>query len=261
MIFCSLFSGSSGNSIFVSSGEANVLIDAGLPGKSIEKALCKINVDVSKIDAIFVTHEHIDHVKGVGVISRKYNIPIYANSLTWAAMMKTIGKIKEENIRVITDSCVTIKDMNIINYKTSHDAASPCGYSIESSQKKVCITTDLGFVTKEIETILKDADVILLECNHDIEMLKFGPYPYVLKRRILSNIGHLSNDDCGKTIVEISNGKYKRIILGHLSKTNNYPDLAYQTVVNILNENGIDINKNISLTIAKRDMPSSYIEF
>lgn len=261
MIFCSLFSGSSGNSIFVSSGEANVLIDAGLPGKSIEKALCKINVDVSKIDAIFVTHEHIDHVKGVGVISRKYNIPIYANSLTWVAMMKTIGKIKEENIRIITDSCVTIKDMNIINYKTSHDAASPCGYSLESSQKKVCITTDLGFVTKEIETILKDADVILLECNHDIEMLKFGPYPYVLKRRILSNIGHLSNDDCGKTIVEISNGKYKRIILGHLSKTNNYPDLAYQTVVNILNENGIDINKNISLTIAKRDMPSSYIEF
>lgn len=261
MIFCSLFSGSSGNSIFVSSGEANVLIDAGLPGKSIEKALSKINVDVSKIDALFVTHEHIDHVKGVGVISRKYNIPIYANSLTWSAMNKIIGKIKEENIKVITDRCVTIKDMNIINYKTSHDAASPCGYALESSQKKVCITTDLGFVTKEIETILKDADVILLECNHDIEMLKFGPYPYSLKRRILSNIGHLSNEDCGKAIVEITNDKYKRIILGHLSKTNNYPDLAYQTVVNILNENGVDISNNISLTIAKRDMPSSYIEF
>lgn len=260
MIFCSLFSGSSGNSIFVSSGKVNVLIDAGLPGKSIENALSKINVDVSKIDALFVTHEHIDHIKGVGVISRRYNIPIYANSPTWTAMNKTIGKIKEENIKVITDKCVTIKDMSIINYKTSHDAASPCGYILESCKKKVCITTDLGFVTKEIETILKDADVILLESNHDTEMLKFGPYPYTLKRRILSNLGHLSNDDCGKAIVNITNNKYKRIVLGHLSKTNNYPDLAYQTVINILNENKIDIS-NISLTIAKRDTPSNYIDF
>lgn len=260
MIFCSLFSGSSGNSIYVSSGEASVLIDAGLPGKSIEKALCKINVDVNKIDALFVTHEHIDHTKGVGVISRRFNIPIYANSLTWDAMSKTIGKIKDENIKIITNKCVTIKDMDIINYKTSHDAASPCGYLLESCHKKVCVTTDLGFVTKEIETILKDADVILLESNHDTEMLKFGPYPYTLKRRILSDIGHLSNDDCGNTIVKITNSKYKRIILGHLSKTNNYPDLAYQTVVNILNENAVDTN-NISLTIAKRDTPSGYIDF
>jgi len=260
MIFCSLFSGSSGNSIFVSSDQVSVLIDAGLPGKSIEKALSKIDVDISKIDALFVTHEHIDHIKGAGVISRKYDIPIYANSLTWEAMSKTIGKIKENNIKVITNRCVTIKDMNITNYKTSHDAASPCGYVLESSKKKVCITTDLGIVPKEIETILEDSDVILLESNHDTQMLKFGPYPYSLKRRILSNIGHLSNDDCGKTIVKISNNKYKRIVLGHLSKTNNYPDLAYQTVINILNENNVDIN-NISLTIAKRDTPSNYIDF
>jgi phosphoribosyl 1,2-cyclic phosphodiesterase len=260
MIFCSLFSGSSGNSIFVSSGKTNVLIDAGLPGKSIEKALSKIDVDITKIDALFVTHEHIDHIKGVGVISRRYNIPVYANSLTWSAMSKTIGKIKEENIKIITNKCVPIKDMDIISYKTSHDAASPCGYVLESSHKKVCITTDLGYVTNDIEEILKDADVILLESNHDTEMLKFGPYPYTLKRRILSNVGHLSNDDCGNTIVKISNDKYKSVILGHLSKTNNYPDLAYQTVINILNENGVDLDK-ISLTVAKRDIPSNYIDF
>ncbi|MBI6872916.1 MBL fold metallo-hydrolase [Clostridium aciditolerans] len=261
MIFCSLYSGSSGNSLFVSSDKAKVLIDAGLPGKSIENALLNIGHNAKDIDAIFVTHEHIDHTKGVGVLSRKYDIPIYANSPTWEAMSGTIGKIKEHNINVIDSSYISVKDMDVLSYKISHDAAAPSGYALQYKDKKVCIATDLGFFSDEVNTALKDADVVLLESNHDVEMLKFGPYPYNLKRRILSDIGHLSNEDCGKAIVDITNDKFKKIILGHLSKTNNYPELAYQTVLNVLTSAGVKLDKDLSLSMAKRDMPSNYIEF
>ncbi|MBU3091067.1 MBL fold metallo-hydrolase [Clostridium sp. CM028] len=261
MIFCPLYSGSSGNSIFVASENTKILVDAGMPGKSIESALKEINQDPNDIDGIFITHEHSDHIKGAGIISRRYNIPIYANENTWEAMKIKIGKIKENNIKIINNNSVDIKDMHIINYNISHDAAAPIGYALYSGNKKACIATDLGYFSDEVKNMIKDADVILLESNHDVEMVKFGPYPYPLKRRILSNMGHLSNDACGKAIVEIMNDKQKHIFLGHLSKTNNYPDLAYQTVVNILKENHIEIGRDISLNLARRDMPSDVINF
>ena len=261
MIFCPLYSGSSGNSIFVASENTKILVDVGMPGKSIESALKHINQNPNGIDGIFITHEHSDHIKGAGIISRKYDIPIYANEYTWNAMENKIGKVKESNIRVIHNNCVDIKDMHIINYRISHDAAAPIGYAMCSGDKKACIATDLGYFSEEVRTIIRDADVILLESNHDVEMVKFGPYPYPLKRRILSDVGHLSNEACGKAIVEIMNHKQKHIFLGHLSKTNNHPDLAYQTVVNILKENYIEIGRDISLNLARRDMPSDVIEF
>ncbi|GLC30321.1 MBL fold metallo-hydrolase [Clostridium omnivorum] len=261
MIFCSLYSGSSGNSIFVSSGNAKILVDVGMPGKSIEQALKSIGQKPEELDGIFITHEHTDHTKGVGVLSRKYDIPVYANEPTWRGMENTVGKIKEHNIKVISEECVTIKDMDIINFSIPHDAASPSGYAVNDGKKKTCIATDLGYFSDEVKLAIKDADVLLLESNHDIEMLKFGPYPYSLKRRILSEVGHLSNEDCGRAIVDITDGKQKKIILGHLSKTNNYPELAYQTVVNTIRESGLQLNKDLILTVAKRDMPSNYIEF
>lgn len=260
MIFCPLYSGSSGNSIFVSSDNAKVLIDAGLPGKSIENAMNQIGQTSANIDAIFVTHEHIDHTKGIGVLSRKYNLPIYANEATWNAMINCIGKIKEDNIKFFDKDTITIKDIEIGRFNISHDAACPSGYSVSSKDKKVCVATDFGVFSKEIKENIEDADIILLESNHDVEMLKFGPYPYPLKRRILSNIGHLSNEDCGNAIVSIVNRKFKNIILGHLSKTNNYPDLAYQTVINILRENDITLDKEVKISMAKRDMPSNHLE-
>ncbi|WP_315117196.1 MBL fold metallo-hydrolase [uncultured Clostridium sp.] len=261
MHFCSLYSGSSGNSIFVSSEKGKILIDAGLPGKSIEKALCSIGESPEEIDAILVTHEHSDHTKGVGVLSRKYNIPIYTHPHTWEAMMCSIGKIKEDNIKFIDSNNITIKDMEIMSYKIPHDAAYPQGYAVYHKGKKFCLATDLGHFSSEVENILKDADAILLESNHDVEMLKFGPYPYPLKRRILSSIGHLSNEDCGKALLKILGNKEKKVMLGHLSKTNNYPELAYQTVINILLENDVILDKDIKIFMAKRDMPSDYIEF
>ena len=189
MIFCPLFSGSSGNSIFIASKNTKILIDAGLPGSRIENALKELNETSSNLDGIFVTHEHIDHVKGVGVLSRKYDIPIYANKLTWDSMQCNIGKIKDENIRVLDKDSISIKDMEINNFSIAHDAADPIGYSVFSEGKKVCVATDLGYFSDEVRDAIIDGDVILLECNHDIEMLKVGPYPYVLKKRILSDIG------------------------------------------------------------------------
>lgn len=261
MKFCSLYSGSSGNSIFVASNNSKILVDAGLSGKNIEKALKEIDENPREIDGIFVTHEHLDHIKGVGVLSRKYNIPIYANELTWKAMIRNIGKIEDDNVKITTEGYIKIKDMDVLSYRIPHDAASPCGYKILSDNKSVCVATDLGYFSEEVKSAIKDSDLVLLESNHDVEMLKFGPYPYNLKRRILSDVGHLSNDDCGKAIVDIAKSSKKRIILGHLSKTNNYPELAYKTVVNELVDNGIEINGDVSIGMAKRDMPSNYVEF
>lgn len=261
MKFCPLYSGSSGNSIFISSKNAKILIDAGLPGKRIENALKEINEAVDGVDAIFVTHEHTDHTKGVGVLSRRYDIPIYANVLTWKAMLKNIGKIKENNIKIIdSKSTIDIKDLQINGYRISHDAVDPMGYAVRCGGRKVCVATDLGYFSKEVRKAVEGSDVVLLECNHDVEMLKFGPYPYPLKKRILSEVGHLSNEDCGKAIVTMIDDNCKRVVLGHLSKTNNYPELAYQTVLSVLHENKVEINKDVFIDMAKRDMPSICIE-
>ncbi|WP_373897286.1 MBL fold metallo-hydrolase [Haloimpatiens sp. FM7315] len=261
MIFCPLYSGSSGNSIFVGTDKTKILIDAGLSGKHIENALKSIGQEPSELDAIFVTHEHIDHVKGVGVLSRRHNVPIYANTDTWEAMSKSLGKIKENNIKLIQEDYVDIKDMEIFNFPISHDAADPKGYVVSHGNKKACVATDLGHFSKEVKDAIKECQVILMESNHDVEMLKFGPYPYTLKRRILSSIGHLSNDDCGKAIVDIMKDRKKMIFLGHLSKTNNCPELAYQTVLNILNDNNIKLGKDIDIDVAKRNEPSLCINF
>lgn len=260
MKFCPLFSGSSGNSIFISDNNTNILIDAGMPGKSIDKELKAIDVSPDSIDGIFITHEHSDHIKGVGVFSRKYNVPIYAEELTWRAMEDKIGKVKEDNIKIIDSNFTDIKGIIVENFAISHDAACPRGYKILGKNKKCCVATDLGYFSEEVKNAVKDCDIILLESNHDVEMVKFGPYPYPLKQRILSSKGHLSNEDCGKAIVDIFSDSFKTIYLGHLSKTNNYPELAYQTVMNVLRENNIDLAKDVELRMCSRDGHSRLLE-
>ena len=261
MKFCSLYSGSSGNSIFIASENAKILIDAGLPGKKIDEALKSIGEDPRELDGIFVTHEHSDHIKGIGVLSRKYDIPIYSNADTWTEMEGLIGKIKEHNIRIMDRrSTMSIKDLDVISYNIPHDAVAPVGYTVHCNGKRASVTTDFGIYTEEIRDNIKDSEVILLESNHDINMLKFGPYPYNLKRRILSEVGHLSNEDCGKALVDLI--KYKsnrRVILGHLSGTNNHPDLALETVNGVLRENNIIQKQDIDLTMANRHCPSELI--
>ena len=261
MKFCSLYSGSSGNSIFIASDNTRVLIDAGLAGKKIDEALKHIGEEASSIDGIFITHEHIDHIKGVGVLSRKYDIPIYANDNTWAVMEKNIGKIKEHNIRIMDRrSSIAIKDLEIRSFNIPHDAIAPVGYTVSSGGKNASVVTDFGVFTEEIRDNIIDSDIILLESNHDINMLRMRPYPYNLKLRVLGENGHLSNEDCGNAIVSlIKSDKKKQIMLGHLSGTNNHPDLAYQTVVDVLSANGIRPGDDVTLQLASRHNPSEII--
>lgn len=261
MKFCSLYSGSSGNSIFIASDNAKVLIDAGLAGKKIDDALKHIGEESSSIDGIFITHEHIDHIKGVGVLSRKYDIPIYANDNTWAVMEKNIGKIKEHNIRIMDRrSSIIINDLEIRSFNIPHDAIAPVGYTVSYAGKNASVVTDFGVFTEEIRDNIIDSDIILLESNHDVNMLRMGPYPYKLKLRVLGENGHLSNEDCGSAIVSLlKNDKKKQIVLGHLSGTNNHPDLAYQTVVDVLSANGIRPGDDVILQLASRHNPSEII--
>lgn len=262
MIFCSLYSGSSGNCILVGSENTKILVDAGLPGKKIIEALERVKEDPKNIKGIFVTHEHSDHIKGVGIISRKFDIPIYANEVTWSVMKDKIGNIKEKNIKLIDKRSLTIiDDLEIQAFNTPHDATASMGYTIKHNEKAASIVTDIGTFTEEIRRNIAESDIILLEANHDEEMVKFGPYPYDLKRRVISEVGHLCNEDCGKAIAQImQDGKYRRVVLGHLSNTNNVPELAYKTVVNVLDENGVDYKTDLKLTIAKRHEPSNYIK-
>lgn len=260
MKFWSLYSGSSGNSLFISSKDTSILVDAGLTGKAIIGAMENIGEEIHKIDGIFITHEHIDHVKGVGILSRKFNIPIYANEKTWIAMEKCVGKIKEENIRII-DREISLKDLNIRAFNVPHDAAKCYGYTVEDARGNILSTvTDMGVFTREIKENIKDSDIVLIESNHDVHMLKYGPYPYELKRRVLSELGHLSNEDCARAILDIMDNRHKKIILGHLSGTNNVPELAYKTVENEIIRNGLAIgaDKEIDLMLASRHMPSSF---
>ncbi|KPU42849.1 putative metallo-hydrolase YycJ [Oxobacter pfennigii] len=261
MWFCSLFSGSSGNCLYIGSDRTHILIDAGLSGKKIVKSLGEIGVSPKDIQALLITHEHVDHTKGAGVLSRMFNIPIYANTNTWKEMGGIIGKVKEENMRVIdSEGEFEIGDINVKSYKTPHDAVDPVGYSFFKDGKKVSIATDIGHMSTNVFNNIKNSDLLLLESNHDTEMLKFGPYPYILKRRILSDIGHLSNDDAGESILKLMGNKFMTIILGHLSQQNNYPELALKTVLSVLEDNKVNADRDLKIDIAHRDTVGTFFE-
>lgn len=262
MKFCSLYSGSSGNSIFVASEKTKILIDAGLPGKKIDEALNHIGQKTSELDGIFITHEHIDHIKGVGVLSRKYDIPIYAPYDTWISMKHIIGNIKDHNVKIMDRrSSVSINDLDISSFIIPHDAACPVGYTIHSNNKKASVATDFGTFTREIYDNIKESEIILIESNYNPQMLDMGPYPYKLKQRIKGIDGHLSNEDCAEAIIEVLKcGLQKNIILGHLSNTNNTPDLAELTVRDILSTNNIKIGSDVYLSMANRHGPSNIIQ-
>jgi len=258
--FCSLFSGSSGNSLYIEANGTKILIDAGLSGKRIIQALNSIGEQPSEISAVLVTHEHSDHIRGVGILSRKFNIPVYANEKTWDAMGTQIGPINADNMRCFT----TVKEFEIGNlcikpFPIPHDASEPVGFNFFAENKKVTTATDIGHITKEVLESLIGSDLVLLESNHDIEMLKVGPYPWPLKRRILGDRGHLSNEMAGKVAVHMAQRGTRKFLLGHLSKENNFPELAYQTVYNALSEQKIKVGSDVTLEVAMRDYTGSVI--
>lgn len=233
MRLCSIASGSSGNCIYVGSQTTHILIDAGISGKRTEEGLAKLNISPRDLDGIFITHEHSDHVGGLGVISRKYGIPIYATKGTIGAIQKSssLGAIDNSLFQVIRpEEKIRIKDIDCNPMKISHDAAEPVAYRFYYGKKKIGIVTDLGCYNEYTVESLKGMDVLFLEANHDVNMLQVGPYPYYLKQRILGERGHLSNELAGQMLSRLMHDKLQTVILGHLSKENNLPELAYETV-------------------------------
>lgn len=255
---CSLFSGSSGNCIFISYNKTAVLIDAGVSGKRIEAALAGIGESLENIAGIFITHEHSDHINGAGILSRRYKIPVYANSATWTAMRPFMGKLKSENIRhVEIGEIKTVGDISVRPFPIPHDAVCPVGYNIFIAGKKLTIATDIGHMNNALLANLEKSDMVLLESNHDVEMLMTGRYPWPLKQRILGDHGHLCNEVAGKVVAHLAQCGTERFLLGHLSKENNFPELAYRTVCNALLENKINPLKDIYLEVALRDRASN----
>ncbi len=257
--FCSLYSGSSGNCLFVSTNNTKVLIDCGTSCKKICEGLASIDSSIEDIDAILVTHEHSDHVQGLGMVSKKFNIPVYANLETWNVMEKQKEKISEKNIKLFeNDKDFLLNDLTIHPFTTPHDAANPCGFSIHNGKKRLSIATDLGYMDNRIFEQLQNSSFVLLESNYEPELLDASKYPYHLKQRIKGPNGHLSNETAGKTISELMKKDLKEVILGHLSKENNFPELAYKTVAEQLMNNNSDIN-TIKLSVASRNTPGKIV--
>lgn len=230
---CSIASGSSGNCVYVGSDATHLLVDVGISGKKTESGLGELGITGRDLDGILITHEHADHISGLGVLARKYGIPIYATRGTIAAIrqMRGMGNIEQELwVEVQEDQRFTIKDLTVNPLRISHDAAQPVAYRISYGSKRVAVCTDLGIYNDYTVECLKGLNAILLEANHDVNMLQVGPYPYPLKQRILGSRGHLSNENSGRLLCRILHDKLKTILLGHLSKENNLPELAFESV-------------------------------
>ena len=257
--FCSLYSGSSGNSLFVESENTKLLVDAGISSKKIETALTNLEIDPSSINGILITHEHSDHVQGLGTFAKKFNLPVYVNQKTLDAMPNQKDKISEKNIKIIkNEEKFEIGDLKIKPFSIPHDAANPCGFNIIHDNKKISIATDIGHMTNGIIKNLEDSIFIMLEANYDPEVLKFSKYPYILKSRIAGPTGHLPNEIAGKTIAHLLNSGLQQAILGHLSKESNFPELAYKTVIDEVISSNYDEN-SLKLSVASREIPGNKI--
>lgn len=265
MKFCSIASGSSGNCIYAGSSSASVLVDAGISGKRIEAGLNEIGQTTKDLSGILVTHEHSDHIKGLGVLARRYEIPIYATKGTAGALrrMTQVGKIPEELlVEIEADREFTVGDLLVRPFAISHDAAEPVGFRISHNGKSCAVATDMGCYDDYIKENLKKLDVLLLESNHDLRMLQAGRYPYYLKKRIMGDQGHLSNESCGQLLCGLLHDQMKAVFLGHLSQENNYEALAYETVASevTMGDNPYRAS-DFAISIAHRDQRSEPVLF
>jgi len=265
MKFCPIASGSSGNCILIASDSHSVLVDAGISGKKIEAGLRGIDMQTSDIDGILVTHEHSDHIKGIGVLARRYGIPVYTTRGTADALLDTtqIGKIPDGLIHIIeADKPFEVGDLSVKAFRTSHDAAEPVGFRVEHDGRSAAVSTDLGEYTDYTVESLQNLDVLLLESNHDLRMLQAGRYPYYLKRRIMGEKGHLSNDDAGRLLCRLLHDDIRHVYLGHLSHENNYEALAFETVSQEVTMGDCPYKaSDFDITIAHRDIVSDAVEF
>ena len=249
--FCPLFSGSSGNSVYVGYGDTHILIDAGVSCKKLMLELDSIGVSPDSISSILITHEHSDHISGAGVFTRKNSCDIYATNETWTAMKGSLGKVENAHIReIVPDEDFFIGQLNIRPFSTPHDAAGSVGYVITAPDgASLALATDMGYASRNCVSAITGANAVLLEFNYDEDMLMFGPYPYDLKRRIRSNKGHLSNADGADLACKLVKNGTKCLVLSHLSKENNMPEIAMQVCKTRLEEENLSAN----VTVARRD--------
>ncbi|WP_164470850.1 MBL fold metallo-hydrolase [Vaginisenegalia massiliensis] len=248
--FSVLASGSSGNCTYIESAKQRILVDAGLSGKKIINLLAEIDRSPQGLDAILVTHEHIDHVQGVGILSRKFNIPIYANRATWSVMETMIGQIAPENKRFVeANQLISLGDIDVQTYSVSHDAIDPQFYAFQKGKKVFAMLTDTGYVSDRLLGQLANASAYLIESNHEVEMLRYGKYPWSVKQRILGDKGHLSNEDGALAMSQLIGQATKHIYLGHLSKDNNTKEIAMDTMTRLLQSKDFAVHQDFSLNM------------
>jgi len=256
MKFCILASGSEGNSALVEDDQGNaILIDAGLSMRRISECLTEQGRDLKQILAILISHEHSDHLRGVAVLTRRLDLPVYASRGTLSLIRRYLPENTQLNS--LNGECVSFGNMVVEAFSVSHDAPDTIGFVFTEGDRKLAFTTDLGHIDHPILDRLRDCDAIVLEANHDVEMLLAGPYPYDLKKRIQSIYGHLSNDQAAEALVKIASPRLKRVVLAHLSQQNNRPDLAHDRVRFYLDAAG---HGHIDLVIADQDQPSEVFE-
>lgn len=259
----SIASGSSGNCIYLGEEDGGILIDAGISRKRIVTGLERKGLSLDDIKAIFVTHEHSDHISGLGPVLRKNPIPVYATADTVSAIW---GKTNMNNISpelfhsIRPEEEIEAGEMLVRPFSISHDAVDPVCYTVEKQGKRAAVATDMGCFDDTIIRVLGQCDSVLIEANHDINMLQVGPYPYSLKMRILGNKGHLSNTSCADLIKEILHKDLKHLVLGHLSRENNFPQLAYRTVLDELEKTETWGTLDTRLMVASRDEPTELLK-
>ena len=250
---CQLFSGSKGNSVYVACSTGKFLVDVGVSSKRLENALSEIGVEPSSLSGIFVTHEHTDHISGLRVFACRYNLDVYAHPDVITAMRNTKKIDDKVKTREIT-SPLELSGVKIIPFENSHDSVACLGYRFDMSDgRSICICTDTGYVTDDAREKMRGCDLAFLESNHEVTMLQNGTYTYRLKQRILSNSGHLSNDSCAEYACELVRGGTTRIVLSHLSRENNMPDIAYQTTLCALRQEGFKENKDFRLSVSPQE--------
>lgn len=248
---CPLFSGSRGNCVYIGHSGEGILIDAGRSARQLEKSLINNDINIKNIKAIFITHEHNDHISGLKIFASRYGIKVYASKGTLLALHRKGVIDGTFPYEVITQKGVDVGNMQINAFRTSHDCSESVGYSIRFSDgTKAVVCTDLGFISSEVENAIDGCNALVIESNYDIEMLKNGDYPYYLKRRILSEKGHLSNEECAGVLPRLVKNGLTRIVLSHLSLENNTPALAFRATLEVLKTQGMVINKDFTLNIA-----------
>lgn len=254
LTFCTLFSGSSGNAVFLGTEEGGLLVDCGMSYKQIMQAMECASLDPGSLKALLITHEHSDHVKGAGVVSRKLGVPIYATEGTWSGMERSLGAVPSRDRIVITaGESFFVNGMEVAPFSIPHDANDPVGYRFYMRRHSVAVATDLGYFSQDVADAVSGAEIVLLESNHDPDLLKQNPhYPSYLKTRILGKKGHLSNEAGAHAAVSLAECGTKHLLLGHLSSENNTPDMAYRVTHAALTDAGAQVGRDITLHVAAR---------